>query len=290
MGLVVVALAGNAVEHVVGVQQAWKGRTDLAISLIQNSSLQVAIALLPLMVLASLFVSPVPMTLVLSPDAAGRADAQRGPRGVRRVRRRVDLARGPDAAGPVPDHRGLGLVRAAADAVGRTTLGLDGPPRRRARGHARGAGGDRRRAGPGDRGAEIRLGRGHARHGHRRPRVARRPRRPGATRPPAARPRGGRRADRLGQPRGAQPRVPTARGPARRGLRRRVVLRAAPDDPASAGRRPRVRRHRLPAGRRGADLRGARGAPRAGRLGRSRTARRPGCAARASASASARRR
>jgi Ca2+:H+ antiporter len=67
VGLVVVAIAGNAVENVVGIQQAIRNRTDLAISLIQNSSLQVAIALTPVLVLVSLFVSPVPMTLVLDP-------------------------------------------------------------------------------------------------------------------------------------------------------------------------------------------------------------------------------
>ncbi len=67
VGLVVVALAGNAVENMAGLQQAMRNRTDLAISLIQNSSLQVAIALTPVLMLASLFISPVPMTLVLSP-------------------------------------------------------------------------------------------------------------------------------------------------------------------------------------------------------------------------------
>ena len=67
VGLVVVALAGNAVENVVGIQQAMRNRTDLAISLIQNSSLQIALALTPVLVLASLFISPVPMTLVLTP-------------------------------------------------------------------------------------------------------------------------------------------------------------------------------------------------------------------------------
>ena len=67
VGLIVVALAGNAVENVVGIRQAMANRTDLAISLIQNSSLQVAIALTPVLVLASLVVSPVPMTLVLAP-------------------------------------------------------------------------------------------------------------------------------------------------------------------------------------------------------------------------------
>ena len=33
VGLVVVALAGNAVENVVGIQQAMRNRTDLSISL-----------------------------------------------------------------------------------------------------------------------------------------------------------------------------------------------------------------------------------------------------------------
>jgi len=71
VGLVVVAIAGNAVENVVGIQAAQRNRSDLAISLIQNSSHQVAIALTPVLVLASLFVSPVPMTLVLEPTFLG---------------------------------------------------------------------------------------------------------------------------------------------------------------------------------------------------------------------------
>ena len=41
-GLVIVAIAGNAVENVVGVQLALRNRPDFAISVILNSSLQVA--------------------------------------------------------------------------------------------------------------------------------------------------------------------------------------------------------------------------------------------------------
>ena len=67
VGLVVVAIAGNAVENVAGIQAALKGRIDLGISLIQNSSLQVAIALTPVLVIASLFIGPTHMTLVLDP-------------------------------------------------------------------------------------------------------------------------------------------------------------------------------------------------------------------------------
>jgi Ca2+:H+ antiporter len=54
-GLVVVAIAGNAVENVVGVQLALKNRPDFAISVIINSALQVALFLTPVIVFASLF-------------------------------------------------------------------------------------------------------------------------------------------------------------------------------------------------------------------------------------------
>jgi Ca2+:H+ antiporter len=70
VGLVIVAIAGNAVEHV-GVQMAMRNKTELATSLILNSALQVAIALTPVLVLISLFVGGSPMTLVLSPLLLG---------------------------------------------------------------------------------------------------------------------------------------------------------------------------------------------------------------------------
>jgi Ca2+:H+ antiporter len=53
-GLVIVAIAGNAVENVVGVQLAARNRPDFAIGVIVNSSLQVALALTPVIVFASL--------------------------------------------------------------------------------------------------------------------------------------------------------------------------------------------------------------------------------------------
>jgi Ca2+:H+ antiporter len=66
-GLVIVAIAGNAVENVVGVQFAAQNRSDLALSVILNSSLQVALALIPALVLLSLVVGGAHLTLVLSP-------------------------------------------------------------------------------------------------------------------------------------------------------------------------------------------------------------------------------
>jgi Ca2+:H+ antiporter len=53
-GLVIVAIAGNAVENVVGVQLAARNRPEFAISVIVSSSLQVALALTPVLVFVSL--------------------------------------------------------------------------------------------------------------------------------------------------------------------------------------------------------------------------------------------
>ena len=66
-GLVVVAIAGNAVENVVGIQAMLADKADLAISVILNSSLQVALALVPVLVLASLVMGGPTLTLVVSP-------------------------------------------------------------------------------------------------------------------------------------------------------------------------------------------------------------------------------
>jgi Ca2+:H+ antiporter len=70
-GVIVVALAGNAVEHLAGVTAAWRGRGDLALSLILNSALQIVLFVAPVMVLLSLFIAPVPLTLIFSPLLLG---------------------------------------------------------------------------------------------------------------------------------------------------------------------------------------------------------------------------
>ena len=66
-GLVVVAIAGNAVENTVGIRLAIKNKVDFAISIVMNSSLQIALALTPILVLLSYFFAPVALTLVLPP-------------------------------------------------------------------------------------------------------------------------------------------------------------------------------------------------------------------------------
>ena len=70
-GLIVVALASNAVENLAGVTSAAKGKGDLSMSLILNSALQIVLFLAPVIVLLSFFVAPVPLTLILNPLLLG---------------------------------------------------------------------------------------------------------------------------------------------------------------------------------------------------------------------------
>jgi Ca2+:H+ antiporter len=69
-GLVVVALAGNAVENVAGLVLAHKGRYDLAISVVKNSVGQVSAFLYPALVLVSLLFTT-QLTFALSPVLIG---------------------------------------------------------------------------------------------------------------------------------------------------------------------------------------------------------------------------
>jgi Ca2+:H+ antiporter len=66
-GLVIVAIAGNAVENVVGIQLAAKDRIDYALSVILNSPLQIALVLAPALVLLSFVVAGPTFTLVFPP-------------------------------------------------------------------------------------------------------------------------------------------------------------------------------------------------------------------------------
>ncbi|CAF2107631.1 unnamed protein product [Rotaria magnacalcarata] len=66
-GLVIVAIAGNAIENVVGIKLAIKNQSDYAVSVILNSSLQVALGLFPILVLLSYVLGGAILTFVLSP-------------------------------------------------------------------------------------------------------------------------------------------------------------------------------------------------------------------------------
>ncbi|QIG44881.1 calcium/proton exchanger [Nocardioides anomalus] len=66
-GLVVVAIAGNAVENVVGVQLAASGNSEYAFSIVLNSPIQIALVLAPVLVIVSQVFGLAAFTLVLSP-------------------------------------------------------------------------------------------------------------------------------------------------------------------------------------------------------------------------------
>jgi Ca2+:H+ antiporter len=66
-GLVVVAIAGNAIENVVGVQLAAADESAYAFSVILNSPIQIALVLAPLLVLISQVFGLASLTLVFSP-------------------------------------------------------------------------------------------------------------------------------------------------------------------------------------------------------------------------------
>ncbi len=66
VGLVIVAIAGNAVENVAGIVLAWKGQTELALAVVKNSVSQIAAFLYPLLVLIS-FAFQDHLTFVVSP-------------------------------------------------------------------------------------------------------------------------------------------------------------------------------------------------------------------------------
>jgi Ca2+:H+ antiporter len=69
-GLVIVGIAGNAVENVVGITLAAKGQSELAISVVKNSVAQIAVFLFPALVLLSLFFNE-RLTFVLNPVYIG---------------------------------------------------------------------------------------------------------------------------------------------------------------------------------------------------------------------------
>jgi Ca2+:H+ antiporter len=69
-GLVIVAIAGNAVENATGLVLARKGQSDLALSVVKNSVSQVAAFLFPLLVLVSLLFTHT-LTFALAPIYVG---------------------------------------------------------------------------------------------------------------------------------------------------------------------------------------------------------------------------
>ena len=67
VGVIVVAVVGNAAEHSTAVMMALKNRMEMALSIAIGSSLQVALFVAPLLVVASYVLAPRPMDLVFTP-------------------------------------------------------------------------------------------------------------------------------------------------------------------------------------------------------------------------------
>jgi Ca2+:H+ antiporter len=66
IGVIVVAIVGNAAEHWVAVLVAMKNKMDLAVNIAIGSSAQIALFVAPVLVLTSFLLGPHPMALVFN--------------------------------------------------------------------------------------------------------------------------------------------------------------------------------------------------------------------------------
>ena len=67
IGVVVVAVVGNAAEHSTAVLMAMRNRMEIAISVAVGSTTQIALFVAPLLVLLSLLIAPTPMSFAFAP-------------------------------------------------------------------------------------------------------------------------------------------------------------------------------------------------------------------------------
>ena len=110
IGVIVVAIVGNAAEHWVAVLVAVKDKMDLAVNIAIGSSAQIALFVAPVLVLASFVLGPHPMALVFNGfELGGILRASSSP--TRYQRGRVDVVRGPAAAGRLLRARHRLLLR-----------------------------------------------------------------------------------------------------------------------------------------------------------------------------------
>jgi Ca2+:H+ antiporter len=66
VGVIVVAIVGNAAEHWVAILVAYKNKMDLAVNIAIGSSAQIALFVAPVLVIASFFIGAGPMPLVFN--------------------------------------------------------------------------------------------------------------------------------------------------------------------------------------------------------------------------------
>lgn len=66
VGVVVVAIVGNAAEHSTAILMAMRNRMEMAVSIAIGSSTQIALFVAPLLVLLSLWIAPAPLSLAFT--------------------------------------------------------------------------------------------------------------------------------------------------------------------------------------------------------------------------------
>ncbi len=67
VGVIVVAIIGNAAEHSTAILMAAKNKMDAAINIAVGSSIQIALFVAPLLVFLSYWIAPAPMDLIFTP-------------------------------------------------------------------------------------------------------------------------------------------------------------------------------------------------------------------------------
>jgi len=67
VGVIVVAIIGNAAEHSTAIIVAMKDRMELSFGIAVGSSLQIALFVAPVLLILSYFIGPRPMDLVFTP-------------------------------------------------------------------------------------------------------------------------------------------------------------------------------------------------------------------------------
>ena len=66
VGVILVAIVGNAAEHMTAILMALKNKMDIAINIAVGSSIQIALFVAPLLVFLSYVIGPQPMDLIFT--------------------------------------------------------------------------------------------------------------------------------------------------------------------------------------------------------------------------------
>ena len=117
VGVIVVAIVGNAAEHSTAVLMAWKNQADLAVGIAMGSALQIALFVAPVLVFVS-YLRAAADGPAVQPDGGRRRPALGDPGADGLGGRRVELARRGDAVDDLRDP-GDGVLLPAGQPEGR---------------------------------------------------------------------------------------------------------------------------------------------------------------------------